>query len=106
MGQSAFAPFKIQASGLAEVPAFPDTKLERARAGARSLRQTAALASALAASGRDIDLTGLDGQIGLICAHGLDLPPQEGHAFSRDLDDLLCELENLAAALRLTRAPP
>lgn len=90
---------------MAEAQSFPNTPLEQARASALALRQTASLARALAGAGRAIDLTGLDGQVGLLCARSLDLPPQEGRAFSQELEVLLTELEDLATVMRLPPAP-
>jgi hypothetical protein len=101
MNDAPFAPFRIESNGLAETPAFPDTPIERARAGAGALRRPAALARALAEAGRPIDLTGLDGQVGLVCARALDLPPDEGRAMRSELQGLLDEIDALAAAMHL-----
>jgi hypothetical protein len=90
--------------GLAETPAFPDTPIERVRAGVAALRRTASLARALAQAGRPIDLAGLDGQVGLVCARALDLPPEEGRLMRGELQALLSEVDALAASLRLTLA--
>jgi hypothetical protein len=97
-----YAPFRLDVTGMAETATFPDTPLERARAGARSLRQTAALARAFADAGREIDLTGLDGQIGFVCAKTLDLPPAEGRLMAGELQALLAEIEQLADTMRLS----
>lgn len=102
MNEVPFAPFRTDSAGLAEAPAaFPDTPIERARIAAAALRKTAVLARALAISGRSIDLTGLDDQVGLICARALDLPPEGGRALRSDLESLLAEIASLAAAMRL-----
>ncbi len=105
MSEAPFAPFRVQTKGLAETPAFPDSPLDRVRAGAAALRRTTALARALAEAGRPIDLAGLDGQIGLVCARALDLPPEEGRVMRRDLQALLAEVDALANSLRLTLVP-
>ncbi len=105
MSEAPFAPFRVDTNGLAEMPAFPDTPFERVRSGAVALRQTAALARTLAASGRAIDLTGLDGQVGLVCARALDLPAAEGSGMRGDLEGLLTEIDLLAIAMRLSLAP-
>ncbi len=105
MSEAPFAPFRVKSKGLAETPAFPDTPFERVRAGAASLRRTTALARALAEAGRPIDLAGLDGQVGLVCARALDLPPDEGRAMRGDLQALLAEVDALANSLRLTLGP-
>ena len=105
MSDAPFAPFRVHSTRLAETPAFPKTPLERVRAGATCLRRTTALARTLAAAGRPIDLAGLDGQIGLVCARALDLPPEEGRIVRGDLQALLAEVDALTASLRLTLAP-
>ena len=104
MSEAPFAPFRVQSKGLAETPAFPDTPIERVRVGVASLRRTASLARALAEAGRPVDLAGLDGQVGLVCARALDLPPEEGRLMRDELQALLSELDALAATLRLTLA--
>ncbi|MDE2334159.1 MAG: hypothetical protein KGK10_06430 [Rhodospirillales bacterium] len=58
------------------------------------------LARAIATGGRPVDLTGLDEQMGRICAQALDLPPAEGTRLRADLAGLLGELDALAVALR------
>ena len=90
---------------LAQNVANADTPLMRVRAGAVALRQTAALARALTNSGRPIDLTGLEGQVALVCARTLDLPAEEGSEMRGDLGLLLAEIESLGAAMRLVPAP-
>jgi hypothetical protein len=106
MSEPPYAPFRLDVSGMSETMAFPDTPIERLRAGALSLRQTTSLARALARSGRAIDLTGLDGQIGLLCAKALDLDPEEGRLIAAELDALLTEVDLLAEAMRLSIASP
>ena len=49
-----------------------------AQASLRRLAAAIAVASGLAASGRAIDLAGLDSVAGLLCAQVLDLDPAEG----------------------------
>ncbi len=104
MSDFPLSPFRVECSGLAEMPAFPDTPLERTRAGACALRRTAALARAFAEAGRPIDLAGLDGQVGLVCARALDLPPDEGREVRAELRALLTEIDTLAGSLRLSLA--
>lgn len=107
MREPPLAPFRIDASGMAEEkPIFPDTPLERVLTGARSLRGTATLAGDLALGGRAIDLTGLDGQVGLVCAKALDLPPEEGAQAREELQALLTAIDRLFEAMRLTSGPP
>ncbi len=104
MDEAPFAPFRVGSKGLAETPAFPDTPLERVRAGVAVLHHTAALARTLAEAGRPIDISGLDGQVGLVCARALDLAPEEGRLVQGDLRALLAEVDALAASLQLTLA--
>ncbi len=104
MSDAPYAPFRVSTAGLNDMPAFPDTAVEQTRAGVAALRRTVALARTLAAAGRPIDLAGLDGQVGLICARALDLPPQHGRAMRESLEALLVEVDGLAAALRLSLA--
>ena len=100
-----FAPFRVR--GLAEPAAgfpAPETPREQVAGLAQGLTGTLALARALAESGRRIDLTGLDSQVGLLCARALDLDPAEGRAVRVALIGLRAELDALAASL--SRPPP
>jgi hypothetical protein len=63
------------------------------------LRTTLRVAHAFVASGRSVDLTGLDRQIGLVCAKALDLPAEQGRTMRPQLVDLLEETDRLARAL-------
>lgn len=93
------APFLEHPAGLDETGGFPNTGLETARDYVAALLRTASVARALAASGRRIDLAGLDDKVGRLCARVLDLPPPEGRELRPDLMQLRSELESLAAAL-------
>lgn len=57
------------------------------------------VAQALAAAARPIDLTGLDQQVGRICAGALDLPPDQGRALRPQLACLLARLDELRTVL-------
>jgi hypothetical protein len=70
------------------------------RALAQSIAGTLRVARGLAAAGRRIDLAGLEGPVGLLCAKTLDLPPEQGRQMRVVLTDLRRELDVLAAALR------
>lgn len=105
MSEPAVAPFRLDSTGLAETPVFPDTPAARVKYGAAALSRTAALARTLALQGRPIDLTGLDGQVGLVCARALDLAPEEGRAMCDQLERLRTEIDALAEAMRLSLAP-
>ena len=72
---------------------------------AQELRKTAELARALAESGRVIDLTGLDHEVGLLCAKSLDLPPDEGRRIRPQLIALSGVMEALSRVLAARAAP-
>ena len=55
---------------------------------------------ALVAGGREVDLMGLERQVGLLCAKTLDLPPEQGRALRPVLINLLADLDQLSSALR------
>ena len=75
------------------------------RAMADELRQTVDVARALASSGRAIDLTGFDQQVGLLCAKSLDLPPDAGRSLRPRLIALSAALEELSRVLAGQAAP-
>ncbi len=54
----------------------------------RRMAASVAIASGLAATGRAIDLAGLDRAAGLLCAQVLDLEPAEGRALRPALANL------------------
>ena len=56
-------------------------------------------ARALSATGRAVDLTGLDNLIGMLCAKILDLPDEEARGFRAALCGIAAELETLNQAL-------
>lgn len=72
---------------------------------AASLFGTIRLSRALAEAGRSVDMTGLDGHVGFLCAKVLDLDPEDGRHFCSVLLDLINEIDGLAAALRNRFAP-
>ncbi len=72
---------------------------------ADELTKLVALARALAESGRTIDMTGFDQQVGLLCAKSLDLPPDEGRALRPRLIVLSGSLEALSRTLAARVAP-
>ena len=75
------------------------------QAMAEELRQTIDVSRALTSSGRAVDLTGLDEQIGLLCAKALDLPPEEGRRLRPNLIVLSGALEALSRLLAVQAAP-
>ncbi len=105
MSDKPFAPFRSQASGLAEHLAFPGPSVETVRDTIASLDRTLMLARALAETGRAIDLTGLDAQVGAVCAQALALPAEQGRALRTELILLRAGLDALAGSITAP-APP
>jgi hypothetical protein len=66
---------------------------------AENVARTLMVARALARQNRALDLRGLDGMVGLLCAKTLDLPPGEARAMRPRLVALCAELDALAALL-------
>lgn len=58
---------------------------------------------ALASAGRIVDITGLDQQIGLLCAKALDLMPEDGRELRPMLMLLLADLDALSKTLTQQR---
>ncbi|HEY7576633.1 MAG TPA: hypothetical protein VH855_03475 [Acetobacteraceae bacterium] len=85
--------------------ADPCDPLAAVRAMADELTQTIVMARALASSGRCVDLTGFDQQVGLLCAKTLDLPPDAGRRLRPDLIVLSGALETLSRVLAEQAAP-
>jgi hypothetical protein len=67
---------------------------------AAAIAGTLRMARALAASGRRIDLAGLETSVGLLCAKSLDLPPEEGRQMRIVLVTILQEIDALAETIR------
>ncbi len=72
---------------------------------AEQVRHTVAIARALAGMDREVEVSGLDRMVGLLCAKTLDLPPDLGRAARPGLVAILAEVELLSATLR-AKAPP
>jgi hypothetical protein len=79
--------------------------LAAVRSMADELVEMIGMARVLAASGRVVDLTGLDQQIGLLCAKSLDLPPDEGRGLRPSLIVLSGAMEALSRVLAAQAAP-
>ena len=62
-----------------------------------TIARTIRVAIALAANGRQLDLTGLEHQVGIICAQALDLGLEQGRGLRPKLCTLLGELDRLAS---------
>jgi hypothetical protein len=73
---------------------------------AAGMTATIRVARALATSGRQIDLSGIERDAGLLCARVFDLPPASGRFLRPHLLALLSEHDALAAALAAARPGP
>ena len=89
-----------------QVPNQAETPLAAVRACLEQLGHTVGIAHRLVLAGKHVDLTGLDADMGFVCARALDLPPDEGRALRRELINLRSEIEALTAALALQAPPP
>ena len=84
---------------------YDDEAMASAMAFSEAVIHTLNVARALVDSGQTVDLTGLDGGIGLLCAKVLDLPPDRGRALRPRLMDVLAALDGIATAMK-DRDPP
>ena len=84
--------------------------IEAVRLLADELTNVLNVAKAFLESGRAIDLTGLNDQVGLLCAKSLDLPPDQGRRIRPRLLALSGSIEALSRALQkaapCSSAPP
>ena len=81
-------------------PTPPSDPLALQQALAEQVQRIVAISRALAGSGRRVDLSGLDGTVGLLCAKTLDLPPDQGRLARPQLAAILAELDLLGTTLR------
>jgi hypothetical protein len=100
------APFLSSRLGFAEESCFPDEPTEAVRTFARSLAGTARLALVLAEAGERIDLAGLTGHVGVLCARALDLAPEQGREVRTELMTLRHDLDALAHILGMPPPGP
>jgi hypothetical protein len=70
--------------------------IEAVRALSEELTKMVGIARALVEAGRAIDLTGIDSQVGLLCAKSLDLPAGDGRRVRPRLIALFGSMEALA----------
>lgn len=77
-----------------------DDRAEAVATLVAGMRETLRVARALVAARRCVDLAGLDGLAGSLCAQVLDLPPDQGRAMRLTLLSLQAEADALLAALR------
>ena len=80
--------------------AAEESRLAALRAQLDGLLATLRLAQVLTVSGERIDLTGLDDQIGRLCAGTLDLPQATGRTLRADIVLLGLKISELSGALR------
>lgn len=85
---------------------LPPCPAEAVEAAVEAMMGTVAVAHALVSAGRRVDLDGLDGEIGALCAAAAALPLDGGRAVRPAMESLLELLESLAAALRLASDTP
>jgi hypothetical protein len=83
-----------------------ETAIEAVRALAEELTKIVSVARALIEAGREIDLEGFQGQVGLLCAKSLDLPPDEGRRIRPRLIALSGSIEALSRAMAARGKPP
>ena len=86
---------------------FPDesealdlARLEKLRHAGQGIGRTLHLALALMQSGRRIDLTGIDRQVGILCAQSLDLPPVLGREMVPCLEQQIAALDQLQILIK------
>jgi hypothetical protein len=73
--------------------------IDAVRALSEELTKMVGIARALVEAGRAIDLTGIDGQVGLLCAKSLDLPSDDGRRIRPRLIALFGSMEALARVI-------
>ena len=73
--------------------------IEAVRALSEELTKMVGVARALVEAGRMIDLTGIDSQVGLLCAKSLDLPSGDGRRIRPRLIALFGSMEALARVI-------
>lgn len=88
------------------IPANDRTRLGRVRSLTGGIMNTIRLSRALVDTRRNVDLAGLDGIVGLLCAKALDLPPEQGRGVAPELSAMMREIDRLTASLRIAAGPP
>jgi hypothetical protein len=80
-------------------PAGQDESLEDLLSFVEDLTNALTISRRLVEDGRLIDLSGLDGQVGLLCAKALDLPPEVGRVARSAMIALMGEIDLLTKEL-------
>lgn len=84
---------------------YDDQALATALAFCDGLARLIEASQALLVAGERVDLAGLNGGIGLLCAKALDLPPAMGRALRPRLISLLKSLDDMSLAMIGQNAP-
>lgn len=107
-GEIVRAVARAAAIGPAETMAVPEAEdggaAEAVLAGLSRLADTLAVARVLIQSGVTVDLTGLDRDVGDLCAEAVALPRAQGREMASPLADLLLQIDELERAME--RHPP
>ena len=83
---------------------YDDEAMAAAGAFCDAILRTITIARTMLDAGQDVDVAGLDGGIGLLCAKSLDLPPAMGRAFRPRLMNVLQELDAMTLAINRQNA--
>ena len=83
---------------------YDQDAMQAAIAFCDGIERTMSLARTMLDTGQPVDLTGLDGRIGLLCAKSLDLPPALGRSLRPRLTAVLDALDGMALALKRQNA--
>ncbi len=105
MTQTAFSTRTESAACLLPPETASPTRPQRLSDLASRLARTIGLARALVQGGRQLDLTGIDDGIGVLCAQTLDLPPDQAQMMLPLLWDMRTQIDSLTAALRGGASP-
>ncbi len=83
---------------------YDQDAMEAAIALSDAIERTISLARTMLDRGQPVDLTGLDGRIGLLCAKSLDLPPAMGRTMRPRLTSVLDALDEMTLVLNRQNA--
>ena len=72
---------------------------------AARVSRTLGVARALAENGRELDLSGIEDGVGILCAQTLDLPSADARCMLPVLCEVLAQVDSLSAALRKRGQP-
>jgi hypothetical protein len=86
-------------------PPVLEASIDAVRALAEELTKLVWLARTLVDANREVDLTGLDREVGLLCAKSLDLPQDEGRRMRPRLLALFGSVGELSRAIAARGSP-